>query len=98
MSRERTADIESGISQYHDSPLAADQQDLFKNRFFKKFLKNDTSLYTYWSTNVLQINCFHAFDLALYIAFGNTTQLLPLPDINQQYCMQIMSLSCAFPQ
>ena len=26
-------------------PLAADQQDLFKNRFFKKFLKNDTSLY-----------------------------------------------------
>ena len=26
--------------------LAADQQDLFKNRFFKKLLKNDTSLYT----------------------------------------------------
>ena len=25
-------------------PLAADQQDLFKNRFFQKFLKNDTSL------------------------------------------------------
>ena len=26
--------------------LAADQQDLFKNRLFKKFLKKDTSLYT----------------------------------------------------
>ena len=32
---------------YWSEALAADQQDLFKNRLFKKFLKKDTSLYVY---------------------------------------------------